>query len=459
MQKSDPFVHTNSTSDTQSRSPAKGKSLVGAIGSSKARVKDLQARNHELEKQVEELTRESEQRSKIAESLRDILNKINSRASVDEVLEFIVAQADELSETNFIALWLLESEQGPLKVHSIRGEFPEALPKVKLEIGEGMLGLALKERRNIYFEDMSQVQYASGQSGIDDNHPVYMTEPNRDIMTQVIETFKAILVVPLLTQNGIYGTLVFYYPTPREFKQEEITLASAFAEQASLAIENAMLRVQSAQAAILSERSRLARDLHDSITQLLYSVTLYAEAAAEQLDAGEIKTAVGHLRDLRDTAQEALRDMRLLIFELRPPVLDEDGLAAALRARLDAVEGRGGMHSKLHVEGVDQLSRQVQMELYNIAREALNNILKHAHANSVRIQLRFEEAVTYLEVSDDGIGFDPAMDRSGGGFGIFGMKERAEKIGGTIQVNSRPGKGTKVIVQVPVISSTRPKEP
>jgi signal transduction histidine kinase len=200
----------------------------------------------------------------------------------------------------------------------------------------------------------------------------------------------------------------------------------------------------------MTERSRLARELHDSVTQLLYSVTLYAEAAAEQLDSGETKTAAAHLRELRDTAQEALREMRLLIFELHQPALETDGLAAALQARLDAVETRGGMHSELQVDGNERISQGIRAELYNIAQEALNNALKHAHADRVRIHIRFEAEGAEMEVSDDGVGFEPVLDRSGGGFGISGMKERAQRIGGSLWIESAPGKGTKVTVRVPV---------
>jgi signal transduction histidine kinase len=202
--------------------------------------------------------------------------------------------------------------------------------------------------------------------------------------------------------------------------------------------------------AVSEERTRLARELHDSVTQLLYSVTLYAEATAELLDAGETKTAAGNLRELRDTAQEALREMRLLIFELHRPALEKGGLSAALQARLDAVERRGGMHAELLIEGNEQLPRPVQEELYNIAHEALNNALKHAHANSVIIHLRFGENVTEMEITDDGMGFEPAGDQIKGGFGIPGMQERSQKIGGMFQITSVPGKGTTVFVQVPV---------
>lgn len=200
--------------------------------------------------------------------------------------------------------------------------------------------------------------------------------------------------------------------------------------------------------AVFEERTRLARELHDSVTQLLYSVTLYAEAAKDLLATGDTVTAAGHLRELRDTAQEALREMRLLIFELHRSAPGQGGLAAALQARLDAVERRGGMHAELLVEGKENIGRPVQEELYNIAHEALNNALKHAHANSVQIYLHFGEAEAKMEISDDGVGFNPTVDGIGG-FGIPSMQERSKKMDGSIQIISSPGKGTTIIVQVP----------
>jgi signal transduction histidine kinase len=277
-------------------------------------------------------------------------------------------------------------------------------------------------------------------------------------LKQALETegIQLGISIPLLVKENLVGAIILATRTLRQVKSEEFSLLSAIGQQVGMAVENARLYEQAEQTAATTERSRLARELHDSVTQLLYSVTLYAEAAAEQLVAGETETAAGHLRELRDTAQEALREMRLLIFELHRPGLEQSGLAAALQARLDAVETRGGIHAELQVEGSEQLSRAVQAELYSIAQEALNNALKHAHANRVRIQLRFEAEAAELEVSDDGVGFEPADDQFRGGFGISGMKERAQKIGGALQIASAPGRGTKVIARVPTGHTERP---
>jgi signal transduction histidine kinase len=192
----------------------------------------------------------------------------------------------------------------------------------------------------------------------------------------------------------------------------------------------------------------LARDLHDSVTQALYGVTLCAEAAARHLDAGDATTAAGQLREIQATTHEALREMRLLIFELRPPILKREGLAVALQTRLDAVEGRFGLAVHFVDRGNGRLSPEIEEGLYRVAQEALNNVLKHACASSVTVSLQQQQERVSLEIWDDGIGFEPQVARERGGFGLRGMEERTAKLGGTINIQSRPGEGTKVRVEV-----------
>jgi signal transduction histidine kinase len=201
--------------------------------------------------------------------------------------------------------------------------------------------------------------------------------------------------------------------------------------------------------AVVEERNRLARDLHDSVTQALYGLTLSTEAAARQIAAGEIDAAAAQLREIQVTAKQALQEMRLLIYELRPPVLEEQGLAAALQERLQSVEGRVGVVTSLAVEGDGRLPPAVEMELDRITQEALNNALKHAHAHQIAVQLRQDERTVALEIADDGIGFDLGTTWSRGGLGLRGMAERAARLGGQLAIDSRPGKGTRVRVEVP----------
>jgi signal transduction histidine kinase len=243
----------------------------------------------------------------------------------------------------------------------------------------------------------------------------------------------------------------------RAFAPEELSLLAAIGQQVGMAVENARLYEQAQQSATYAERSRLARELRDSVTQSLYSLTLYAEAAVRMMQDGEHTETAAALREMRDTAQEALREMRLLIFQLRPLALEKSGLAAALQARLDAVETRGGMRASLVVEGafgMAQLAANIQEELYHIAQEALNNALKHAHPRQVRVDLRFSQDAVSLQVADDGAGFALQDVQGGGGLGLPGMRERAERIGADLRIESAPGQGTQVTVRAPYTPKT-----
>lgn len=155
------------------------------------------------------------------------------------------------------------------------------------------------------------------------------------------------------------------------------------------------------------------------------------------------------MRELGTTAREALREMRLLIFELSPPALETGSLADAIQTRLDAVESRGGMAVQFHVEGTERLGKECRQELYQIAQEALNNALKHSRAQAVKIHLQFGEKETRLEISDDGVGFKLELAQKSGGLGLRSMRERVQRISGTLRVDSIPAGGTKVSVVLP----------
>jgi signal transduction histidine kinase len=200
--------------------------------------------------------------------------------------------------------------------------------------------------------------------------------------------------------------------------------------------------------AVLEERQRLARELHDSVTQALYGVTLHAQAARRLLTVGEVASAIDSLRALQDMAQEALDEMRLLIFELRPPILEQVGLVAAVQARLNAVEGRANLQTRLIADEVNALPSFVEQALYRIAQEALNNALKHAHAQRITVHLRQESSRVILEITDDGGGFDPAVARESGGLGLRGIVERVAQIQGQLTLQSALGAGTQLRVEI-----------
>jgi signal transduction histidine kinase len=267
-------------------------------------------------------------------------------------------------------------------------------------------------------------------------------------MRPSLDVITSLMWVPLIVRDRPIGLLSLTSPERDAFGERDAELALAIGRQAAVAIENARLHERARQAAVLEERERLARELHDSVTQSLYAVSLHAEVAGRALADGDVEPAASNLADIRETVQEALAEMRLLLFELRPPLLQEQGLAAALHTRLRAVEARAGLTTEFAGDGAERLRPEVEQELYRVAQEALNNVLKHAHASRATVRLDVGAGRAALEVVDDGVGFEPAL-RGGDGYGLPGMRERAQRLGGTLRVESAPGAGTRVRVEVP----------
>lgn len=206
------------------------------------------------------------------------------------------------------------------------------------------------------------------------------------------------------------------------------------------------LSAQTEELAVANERNRLARELHDSVAQTLYGLTLQSEAASRNLKSGKIEVVDGYLHEIRQSARQTLQEIRLLIFELSPPILQKYGLAAALQARLDGVERRSGIKTTIEIHPVERLPLKLETGLYRIAQEALNNALKHAQAGHVAVSLKQEQNRLVLEVMDDGIGFDTG--NPDGGIGLQGMQARVQEMDGEFWIESIPGQGTRVRVEV-----------
>ena len=402
-----------------------------------------------LEQRVDERTHEIERRQRVAEGLRDVLNILNSDRPLPEIMDYIVTQALHLLGCDAIALYRLDRQTNMLHIQASSGLEAKYVSGMAIPYGAAAVGMAARTKKPFTVPDtVAALPAWNAQAPAE----------QRALLPGLVERYHALMAVPLLVKEEVYGAIALYYTVGHEFSDEDVALAVSIADQAALAIESARLRETAEHNAVLAERSRLARDLHDAVTQSLYSVTLYAEAAARLLVAGQHVQAAEHLRELRETAQEALREMRLLIFELRPLILEQSGLAGALRARLEAVEARGGIQTELQIEGVQNLNclpLSVQEELYHIAQETLNNILKHAGAQHVSVQLKSDAAATYLEISDDGRGFDPEASLAGGGLGLDGMLERAAGIGAKLVIESAPGKGSRVKIRVPLPSTVQ----
>ena len=194
------------------------------------------------------------------------------------------------------------------------------------------------------------------------------------------------------------------------------------------------------------ERRRLARDLHDAVTQSVYSLTLMSAAASRRVGQGETEVAFEYVERLGQLARQALKEMRLLVYELRPAALENELLVPALQTRLEAVEQRAGVAARLRVDAEPPLPPHVQAQLFRVAEEALNNILKHAAATAVDVVIGGDAGHVRLEIHDNGVGFQRDPAATSAGLGLVSMGERVSELGGTFEVDSTPGNGTTVRV-------------
>jgi nitrate/nitrite-specific signal transduction histidine kinase len=257
------------------------------------------------------------------------------------------------------------------------------------------------------------------------------------------------LVAPLRLADQVIGTLDVQSTQLLAFTEQDLLVIQSLGDQLAVAIQNARLYDRSQELAVLQERTRLARELHDSVTQSMYSVVLLTEGWRRSMQSAGRAQVEDYLARIGEINQQALKEMRLLIHELRPPALEEDGLLGALHQRLDAVEKRAGVNARVIADAIVEFPHPVEEGLYRIAQEALNNALKHAAASNVVVRLTTEDGRTVLEVEDDGRGFIPDTADGRGGMGLGSMRERAEQLGGLLAVLSTPGQGTTVRATVP----------
>jgi signal transduction histidine kinase len=264
---------------------------------------------------------------------------------------------------------------------------------------------------------------------------------------------RAWMGVPLMVGEQLLGWLSLEHSQPHAYAPRHAALAQTIANQAAVAIENARLYEQAQRLAVLEERQRLARELHDSVTQALYGIGLGAHTAQsvlrEGLPAERLKAdLVEPLDYVLSLAEAALTEMRALIFELRPDSLENEGLVVALERQAETLQARHALVVETSLCDEPPLPFAVKEALYRIASEALNNVVKHARASQVLIQLDSCSETITLQVRDDGVGFAPQRDFPGH-LGLHSMRERAVQLGGRLEIESAPGAGTSITVRIP----------
>lgn len=377
-----------------------------------------------------------ERRREVAEAMREVVAMINSEASLEQVLAVVAEQASALLDADAMALFLLDTEQQVLTIAASSGMPQEFKESLRLPIGSGAVGQAVLTRQPQLVNDL--------QAMVAEDEARWGTLAEEDRTSWFLERFETILSVPLLARERVLGGISLYYTQPRQIQAQEVALAVSFADQAALALENARLHTQSQELAVLQERQRIARELHDSVSQALYGISLGARTARTlwQRDQQGLDEPLEYIQTQADAG---LAEMRSLIFELRPESLEAEGLAAVLERLGQAVAARHDLHLVADMEAEPRAPMEVKEAFYRIAQEALNNVQKHAQAQRIELKLHQQQGRLTLVVADDGAGFDP-RGVFPGHFGLQSMRERAERAGADLVLQSEKGAGTRLEV-------------
>jgi GAF domain-containing protein/predicted hydrocarbon binding protein/anti-sigma regulatory factor (Ser/Thr protein kinase) len=382
-------------------------------------------------------------RREVAESMRDIVRMINSSIPLEEFLNRAVelaaqhlgASASILQKYDFANRNLVHFAS-----HNMPIEFPEGYARPFDELQQ--------PGTSVYLTTLAQGNPSFG------NYPpvadaVKEIERNPDLSEEaklqrlaIRKSFAGALAVPLLVQDETFGAMVFYYREPQEFDEEQIQLAMTYAEQVSLAIENARLHEAAEQAAVATERNRLARDLHDAVTQTLFSSTMIADVLPRIWERNP-QEGRRRLEELRQLTRGALSEMRTLLVELRPAALEDTDLGDLIGHQVNAFIARTRLSVEFDCNCEHNPPSEIKEMFYRIAQEAFNNIAKHANATTVIVKLNCQTDSVELLIQDNGIGFDHLSARKEGlGMGI--MEERARNMGAQLDINSQIDAGTQL---------------
>jgi signal transduction histidine kinase len=373
-----------------------------------------------------------ERLSPALKAVSDAVLAVASQLSVEEVLQRLVDSARELAGARYAALGIPDG-QGGFRRFLVAGMGDELIASMgPLPRTHGMLGAMLETSGAYLAQDIHDDPRFRG----------WWPREHPDM--------RSFLGVPIVARDQVIGA---FYLTEKEdaaaFDEGDRELIELLAAHAAIAITNAQLYERSRELSMLSERNRLALELHDVVSQKLFSLNLSANSAATLMDR-DPEAARVQLGRVRELAREALGELRSLILGLRPADLAQDGLEGALRKEIEMLRRVHGVEVELRADCGDADRRDsLDFGVLRIAHEAMHNAVRHAAPSRVDVRLHGDEQRLTLEVSDDGIGFDPAdPELRSRHLGLTSMEERARELGGALEVSSAPGAGTTVRLEV-----------
>ncbi|HEV2846439.1 MAG TPA: GAF domain-containing sensor histidine kinase [Thermoanaerobaculia bacterium] len=357
---------------------------------------------------------------------------IHGDLALESVLQNVVDHARNLVNAHYGALSVI-NERHQIESFVTSGIGAEERERIgPPPVGHGVLGVVLDEGQRLRLSD---IRGHSRSVGFPPHHP----------------PMRTLLAVPILCRSPFRGNLYLAEKAEgAEFTPEDENSLLRFATTAALAIDNAHLHQRLSHLAVTEERLRIAHEMHDGLAQVLAYVNTKAQAVKEHLRAGRSEDATKHLDQLAGAAREVYSDIRESIIGLRSAAVPERAIGEALIDYVNTWRNQTGIDCGLRVEGAPRLSPNAQLQVLRIVQEALANVRKHSHARNADVVLEQTGATLRVSVSDDGAGFNPSeLGRSEfPRFGLATMRERAESIGGTFQLDSTPGAGTRVTLEL-----------
>jgi len=410
----------------------------------------VEARTAELRDIVKKLSKEVGERERAEQSLQETMDSLEQYlvARTNELATFfdlilMAGQGVDLGEIfEFVALQIMEVTQS----HAVSIDVMESDGEHMHLIGQANIPEQAPWRVKISEFPPELRRWMGGP-----HEPLLVSDLEKEMPSFAtafdFSTYKSYLAAQIKVGDRIKGVLGCYRTEKGGFGLDVVALVTAVAQQLGLILEIDHLRQQASSLAVLEERERLARDLHDSVTQSLYSLSLFSRAGREAAEDGDSERLKTSLAELEDNTLQTLREMRLFLYQLHPAILKEEGLVRALETRFDRVERRAGFEFEAKIEEFTGLSASDEAELYNVVLESMNNIIKHADATQVTLELVHAEDNILLRVVDNGRGFDPSQ--ANGGMGLTNIKERITRLNGQLSISSEPSNGTQVEARIP----------
>lgn len=404
--------------------------VLSVAGGLRWRVKNIESRNRELERLVRKRTADLEKRNSEIEALYQADERILRSVTLNHIFQALVDVSVSMLKADRSAVFTWNEKKRKVLPRVSQGFSSETLPILQFNRDEGMIGLAMRSGAPVVVADI---------------HASNLREDVMDVIQK--EGIQSFAHFPIVVDEKVMAIFNVAYTRPNALNKDAIRLFTALVNRASMSIANMELFEQTKDLAVMEERNRLARDLHDSAKQKAF-------AALAQLGTvnGMVRAvphgASPHLSEAENLVYEVIQELNFLIQEIYPIALQEKGLLTVLREYIFEWEHRNDAMVNLAVQNEAALPLEMEQAVYRVIQEALANISRHSGASRVDISLVYNPDLLQVTIADDGRGFD--MNQKAKGLGFRSMRERISSIHGTFQVQSAPGQGTRIIIQIPI---------